>query len=101
MEKGNYFNSYLSNACGTAIFVRKSANIIKFEFSIIDPSNFSTLHFHYDNKRHALNFLYGPNVDSTLYFREVIFESDLNVGVVCCICMLITLKPEKLLKVEW
>ena len=43
------------------------------------------MHFNYDNKRFALKVLYGPNVDSPLYFREVIFESDLNVGAECVV----------------
>ena len=55
-------------------FVRKHANITKCEFKIIDPGNFSTFHLDFDNKRFAPNVLHGPNVDSPLYFKEVIFN---------------------------
>ena len=58
----------------------KNTSITNCKFNIVDPGNFSTLHFDYDKRRHTLNVLYGPNVDSPLYFKEVIFESYLNVG---------------------
>ena len=29
---------------------------------------------------YALNALYGPNNDSPLYYKYVVFESDLNMG---------------------
>ena len=49
--KGNiYFYSYSSNAHGTAFFVRKNASVKNCKFNIVDPGNFSTLHFDYDKK---------------------------------------------------
>ena len=75
-----YFNTFSSNAWGTAILVRKHSKIEKSELRIIDKGNFSTLHFNFDNKRFTLNDLYGPNKDCPLYFKNTIFESDHNVG---------------------
>ena len=63
MERGNFFNSYSSNASGTAVFVRKNADVTNCKFNIVDPGNFSTLHFDYDKRKYALNVLYGPNID--------------------------------------
>ena len=66
--------------CGTAVFDSKGTDIINCKFSIIDQGNFSTLHFDHDCKRFALNVLYGPDIDSPLFYKEIIFESDLNLG---------------------
>ena len=65
-----YVNIILSNARGSAILVRKNTEIKNCVFRIIDKGNFSTLHFDYDNKRLALNAIYGPNTNSPLHFNE-------------------------------
>ena len=54
-------------------FVRKKGQCKNGWFNIVEPGNFSTLHFYYDNKKYALNVLYGPNVDSPSFYKDVIF----------------------------
>ena len=68
-----YFNSYTSNARGTAVFVRKNFSITNCKFDVIDPGNFSTFHFDYNKNKYALNVLFCPNVDSPSYYKDVIF----------------------------
>ena len=43
-----YFNSYSSNAHGTAVFFRKNADVKNCKYSMIDLGNFSTLHLDHD-----------------------------------------------------
>ena len=74
-----YVNTFSSNARGTAILVRNQAKIEKPKYKIIDKGKFSSLHFSFENKRFALNAIYGPNNDCPLYLKQTIFESDHNV----------------------